>query len=466
MKDREQKFGRYTILKEIATGSFGKTFLARAPDGKKVILKVMHPHLVQELSARKRVEREIAILKQLNHPQIVKLIDSGEHEGIPFAVLEFVPGPTLREYLDQNAPLEEKEAIKIFRQLAIPVSYLHQQGVIHRDLKPENIVLRNGRPVIIDFGLARKMGLPSVTVDGSVIGTVHYIPPEVLNGQDYSPAGDVYALGVILYEMLTGKHPFEGESFGELVEQILEFEPNCPESVSEHTCNLLKALLNKDPAKRPELMTLLTEWTASPMVKSKMAVKLAFLAMFLMVAALTMMLFHSGKGQKTEQIGNETGESVNEVVKKDTFEETLTTPPPEARGYLKISVSEPTAISLNGSKFSLTGDTVLEVDTGRVKIAFSHPQYGELTRSLRVKSGTTSVSVNWSREVGFLFVKVKPWGELSIDGHPAGATPLKKPFRLVGNHILRIRHPIFGEILDTVNIPPGDTVFKTYAFSR
>ena len=459
------KIAGYTILKELATGSFGKTYLAKSPDGKKVILKIMHPHLATEPEARMRFHREMEILKQLNHPQIVRLIEAGEHEGVPFLVLEYVDGPTLKEYLSENAPLPEKEALRILKQLAIAVSYLHQQGIIHRDLKPENIVMHKGKPVIIDFGLARKLELPSVTVDGAVLGTVYYIPPEVLNGGRYTEASDVYSLGVILYEMLTGNRPFSGNSFGELVEEILELEPECPPNASPDTCELIKKLLHKDPENRPSLDELITDWgyiRHGERFNLWKALAIGIFLIFVFWSAKHVGSFFS-RGNKVRQ---ETPSISDTLSGSGPIQLPESTESASGRGVVRFRFSSPSDIVFAGKRMRGVRDTVIESDTGEVEALVSSPFYGRLRKKFHVGSGTTDVRVDWDREVGMVYIKVRPWGEVYVDGRDIGSAPIDTPLKMVGTHVITIKHPVLGEINDTLRVHGGDTLRRQYVYQR
>ena len=462
MADKDVRFGKYRIVRELASGSSGKTYLALTPSGKKVILKVVHSHIANNPMARRRIEREAAILKQLNHPQIARLIDSGEEDGVPYLVLQFVDGPTLRDYIRENAPLSETEALKIFRQLAVALSYLHQQGIIHRDIKPENIILSRNRPILIDFGLAKKFNLPSITVDGSIVGTMYYLPPEVLKGGEYSEKGDVYALGLILYEMLSGRLPFETTSFGELVEEKLNREIDCPPNVSDRTCRLIKILLDRDPTKRPSVTELLTEWSYSTERRRAGWFYALAVLVVLIAAVFAAIRFSSGRQPVPEN---------REAGVRSAMTDTISAMPVDtvrraAYGELHISVSKRSEVKIDGRKLGFIRDTVIDVDTGTVELEFFNPTYGRMVKKVRVSEGVTSVKLDWDAESGRLSIKVRPWGEIYVDGRKVGVSPLDRPIKVVGRHVVRVRHPVFGSVVDTVYVPPGRTVERTYLLGR
>ncbi len=460
--DKRNEFGGYRIVKELASGSFGKTYLALSPSGKKVILKVVHPHIANDPSTRARVTREIEILRSLNHPQIAKILDSGEVDGIPFIVLEFINGPTLRQYIDENAPIPEHEALKIFRKIALVLSYLHQQGIVHRDVKPENIILSKGRPVLIDFGLARKLDLPSVTVEGSVLGTMHYIPPEVLQGGRFSEKGDIYALGLILYEMLTGETQFKSSSFGELIQEIIEKDVDCPSGVSEDICRILRSLLSREPDKRPTAVEILTEWKsqAGRSLFRRMPVLWILLAGFFIIGIVGVYL--KGRVGSTGRPMHERRKETPARIERQSFrpETTMTVTGPA--GKLHITCSEPSSVFVDGKFLGLLTDTIFQHDTGKVRIEFVNPRYGRIIKETSVGTGITPVSIDWDREAGEFFIKVKPWGDVYIDGRKIGTSPFESPIKLVGKHVVEVKHPVFGTVRDTIYLKPGTRISRTY----
>jgi serine/threonine-protein kinase len=216
---------RYSIESEIATGGMAMVYLAHeVPGGRSVAIKVMHPRLAAVLGAE-RFLREIAVARSMEHPLIVPLCGSGDAGGVLYYVMPYVKGETLHQRLRRDRQIPLGEALVITRDVAAALGYAHRRGVLHRDVKPENILLAGGRALIADFGIARAIGAEytRLTRTGVIMGTVFYMSPEQLReDRDLDQRADVYSLGCILYEMLTGGPPYTGATLKELVSRVLQ----------------------------------------------------------------------------------------------------------------------------------------------------------------------------------------------------------------------------------------------------
>ena len=246
---------RYTLEREVGRGGMAVVFLARDRKlGRQVAIKVLSPSVLTAV-AGERFLREIRITAQLQHPNILPLIDSGEAAGLLYSVMPFVEGETLRERLLTDS-LPISEALFLAREVAEALDYAHHRGIIHRDVKPENILLSNGHAIVSDFGIARAIGLASgnsLTAKGLPIGTAAYMSPEqALGAGDVDARSDVYSAGCLLYETLTGRMAFGGASLREVLARQATGEPTPirdlrPEVSAEATRIVAKAL-----AKRPD----------------------------------------------------------------------------------------------------------------------------------------------------------------------------------------------------------------------
>jgi eukaryotic-like serine/threonine-protein kinase len=211
---RQALDGRYRLERELGRGGMGLVFLAEdLKHHRRVALKVLRPELAQSLGAE-RFLREIRISAQLNHPNILTLIDSGEADGFAYYVMPFVEGETLRDRLTRERQLPLDDALAITRQVADALSHAHSLGIVHRDIKPENILFESGHAIVADFGIARAIdqaGGDKLTESGLAVGTPAYISPEQASGSDpIDGRADLYSLGCVLYEMLAGDPPFVG----------------------------------------------------------------------------------------------------------------------------------------------------------------------------------------------------------------------------------------------------------------
>ena len=205
---------------------------------------------------RPRFEREARAAAALAHPNIVQLFDYGEEEGRPYMVLEYLPGGTLAERLPEGAALQDDETRSVATDVAAGLAHAHEHGVIHRDLKPGNVLFdAEGRAKVTDFGIAHVVGSDTLTEEGTVLGTAAYISPEQVAGGPATPATDVYAFGVLLYRLLSGRFPFESGNAMELARMhrdiepppLHSFRPDAPADLAA----LAMAALAKDPDARP-----------------------------------------------------------------------------------------------------------------------------------------------------------------------------------------------------------------------
>jgi eukaryotic-like serine/threonine-protein kinase len=220
------QFDRYQIQAHMAQG--GMSDIYRAFDlvnRREVVIKIPDPSMIGDPAQFERFQRELEVMATLNHPAILKGLDSGKYNRIPYLVTQFVDGQSLRKRIDTSAPLPPEEAVALIRKIADGMDYCHKNNVIHRDLKPENILITaDGQPVIMDFGLALTKGAHRVTYSNlsATMGTPDYMAPEQIEGQRGDQRTDVYALGTILYEMLAGKTPFTGDSNMAIMAQHLQ----------------------------------------------------------------------------------------------------------------------------------------------------------------------------------------------------------------------------------------------------
>jgi len=248
---------RYEV--EELVGAGGMSSVYRAHDRlleRKVALKVMHEHYGEDPEYVERFRREARSVASLSHPNVVTVIDRGEHEGRQFIVFEYVDGENLKQLIQRRGPAPVGTALELARQVAQALSFAHQQGLVHRDVKPQNILLNgDGAAKVTDFGIARSLDVrQGVTQTGTVLGTSDYIAPEQAQGQNVSEQTDVYALGVVLYELLTGEVPFPGESFVAVAMRHIN-EPPPPirdkrPDVSPRVEAAVQKAMAKDPADR------------------------------------------------------------------------------------------------------------------------------------------------------------------------------------------------------------------------
>lgn len=206
--------GRYKIKELIGGGGMSNVYLAHDMIlDRDIAIKMLRYDFSNEEELRRRFQREALSTTSLAHPNIVNIFDVGEDGAIPYLVMEYVPGKTLKEYIIEHSPIAPERAVKIMKQLASALAHAHHNQIVHRDIKPQNILMdEEGNVKISDFGIAMALSATSYTQTNSVLGTVHYLSPEQARGGNATKKSDIYSLGIVMYELLTGRLPFLGES--------------------------------------------------------------------------------------------------------------------------------------------------------------------------------------------------------------------------------------------------------------
>lgn len=253
-----RQFGQWVTVKRLGAGGMAVVYKGVSVDtmdeSQAVAIKVMNPELAQDLEYRRRFNREVQISRTLDHPNVVRMIDFGEQDGVLYLSMEYIQGETLRDKLpERGMPLPE--ALPLALGIANGLIHAHNKGIVHRDLKPDNIMVTDtGLVKVMDLGLAKREESENVTRTGDTFGTPAYMSPEQITGGTLMPATDQYAFGVMLFEMLTGRRPFEVEDSLTLVMKHLQEPPPRVRQYKSHLPEELEALIDrmlaKDPARR------------------------------------------------------------------------------------------------------------------------------------------------------------------------------------------------------------------------
>ncbi|NDH65323.1 MAG: Stk1 family PASTA domain-containing Ser/Thr kinase [Microbacteriaceae bacterium] len=246
---------RYRIIRPLASGGMAKVFLAEDTRlQRQVAIKVIHPHLAQDSDFLDRFKREAVLAANLNHPNLVNIFDQGTDSGSPYLVMEYVAGRTLRDVLNDFGAIPEAKVIGILEQVLQGLDAAHRSGIVHRDIKPENVLLADdGRVKLSDFGLARPV---SAAISSQLIGTAAYLAPELVSKGQSDKRVDVYAVGILAFELLTSQQPFTGETAAQVANAHTNSrvpEPSSIEgSISPDVDELVVWCTEIDPDERPE----------------------------------------------------------------------------------------------------------------------------------------------------------------------------------------------------------------------
>jgi eukaryotic-like serine/threonine-protein kinase len=245
--------GRYRVLRRLGSGGMADVWLAEDTHlQRQVALKVLHRRFAQDREFVERFRREAESAAGLQHPNVVSVFDRGEFEGTYYIAMQYVEGATLKQLIDRG--LTPEQAAALIRQVLEAARFAHRRGIVHRDLKPQNVIVDgDGKAVVTDFGIARA-GISEITQTGSVMGTPHYLSPEQAQGMDVTAVSDLYSIGVILYEALAGRVPFEAESAVAVAMKQVSQTPQRPSSINPQVSPALDAVvmraLEKDPGQR------------------------------------------------------------------------------------------------------------------------------------------------------------------------------------------------------------------------
>src|SRR5918996_1541909 len=226
--------GRYRIVRKLGTGGMANVYLAEDEVlGRRVAIKILNERHAGDDQFVERFRREAKNAASLSHPNIVSIYDRGEAEGTYYIAMEHLDGRTLKELIVARGPAPPKVAIEYVRQILAALRFAHRKGIVHRDIKPHNVLVdADGRVKVTDFGIARA-GASQMTEAGSIVGTAQYLSPEQARGDAVDQRSDLYSLGVVLYELLTGHVPFGGDSPVEIAMKHLSTKPKLPSELRE-----------------------------------------------------------------------------------------------------------------------------------------------------------------------------------------------------------------------------------------
>jgi serine/threonine protein kinase len=251
------QIGEYSVDDVLGEGGMGKVYTATGPDGGRVALKLVKDDYARDETFRRRFYREARIAQTVKHPNVVPVLDTGEVDGLPYMAQRFIDGMSLDDKLKRDGPLDVQTAVQVCTDVAAGLEALWAAGMVHRDVKPANILLdEEGRGYITDFGLAKDTQGSLLTLPGQALGSMDYMAPEQIRGEQVGAATDIYALGCVMYECMCGRPPFAEVQGMRILWAHLQDPPPDPRAarpdMSDEFANTLLTALQKDAAQRPQ----------------------------------------------------------------------------------------------------------------------------------------------------------------------------------------------------------------------
>ena len=251
--------GPYRITRVIGRGRMGIVFEGTEDGGEPVALKVVTTELSQDEVFLRRFRREVKAAQKIEHPNVVPVLDDGVEGGLPYLVQRLIPGGSLADRVTDSGPLSLEESVRLLVGAAAGIDALHNAGLVHRDIKGANILLEGQTPYVSDFGLAKDSQASNLTRPGQALGSLDYMSPEQIRGEDVSPATDIYALGCVMFEVLTGTPPFGGRpSMRVLFAHLQEPPPDLStqrRDIQPAVARAISRALEKEPEDRPTSAT-------------------------------------------------------------------------------------------------------------------------------------------------------------------------------------------------------------------
>ena len=518
----------FIIQATIRDGHLTRVLKAEQPSLKRtVLIKTLHKHLITDGNLVRRFEREARACAMIRSEHIVQVYDLIELDDAPAIVMEYVEGKSLQELLQQGVQSEQFARL-VAESVLTALSVAHRAGVVHRDIKPANIMVDgHGVVKVADFGLASVGVETTLTLEGTVLGTPAYMSPEQVSGGSVDGRSDLFSLGVTLIELVTGEKLFQGETYAECLNKILNFKiesidrfagifsdsflafvrrlmmPRKEDRFSSAN-EALRELTGKEPVLSGKSSEARVRFTRSMIV--------GFGAFGILVVVAIIYFWPAAKSQEDNKTSNvplpmhdttkadtqsvavmkqpsgqnsvplnsqrksaeqvltaDAGRDAHAVSQKpaSSEERTLTNPSTDS-GFVQISCT-PWAKVFLGNEYVGTTPIAgsLKVKAGVHTVTFNNPSFLSIVRSVTVHAGTQShVEANFLEQVGYLVVVSQPWAHIYVDDQYRETTPLGQPLMVTsGNRKIRLNNPAFEDFVTTVNVGLRDTVRVVNSFT-
>lgn len=503
----QKRFSHYEIIEKLGEGGMGAVYLANDLElRRQVALKFLPKELTKNEGLKARFKREAQAAAALNHPNIITVYEIGDHDGYPYIAMEFVHGKSLYDLL-HDRELNFERAIEIFLQVCEAMSVAHRNNIVHRDIKPANVMLdQYGKAKILDFGLAKLQGATQLTREGTTMGTPHYMSPEQIRGQNVDYRSDIFSLGVLLYELLTGKLPFKGENPTAICYAIVHEKPlplqeylyNAPRSIQK----IIDKALEKNPDKRyrsaEDLLSdvkrereslhkfyIATQTSIDVGEPEKKRKALLYYLVPALLIALTFVLYKTelhtqlinnsqpppvennsletaepaetklAQNQEPPEIENTPSEENGAASKQPEKEEPVEKVDVKRFGSLEIS-SVPTGATLylDGRELGPAPYSTDQIEPDRYELLARLNGYPDQTRTIRVRPNQdNSFVVRFNAPMGAISFTSEPSGAtIHLDGKRSGTTPQVVQNLTTGQHSIALRKNGYKDFTANVSV--------------
>ncbi len=513
----------YKILREIHRGAITTVYEAIQQSlDRKVLLKVLNQQWLNHPDLVERIKREAKISAKLDHPHIVKVFDFHFSDQLVFICMEFVEGITLTQFINKNHPVQAETILKIAEQLLTALNHAHSLGAIHRDIKPDNILIDNqGQVKITDFGLATIKNIARVTAQESIIGSPAYMAPEILKGEEPTPQSDIFSLGLTLYELVAGKHPFLTPNVGQTIQNLLlkkelplaEIRPDLPTEFFKLVHDMLNKDIDERIAECSQCLAVLKSIKKNPVTEYKIttnskkektdsfyfsrkkiaAVLIPLIGVFFGYQFWQMpekdnprpALVHNTalvkestipviKKLEKEKSGPKRDKSIGKLVeprqntnliKPEKVVENKPIINPAKNGGLFVIVKPWAEIWIGGQKVDVTPlQKPISLKPGQYHLALKNSNYESFEQILKIHNGKVdTMRVALKPKTGSILLRIKPWAKVKIDGKDYGISPFQEALILpAGKHKIRLENDLFGAKTDSFYVQQGSRQILKY----